>query len=738
MKRKSARGNQAGRFPRSRRHGATAADDPRRTRAPNIVPEPTVICLSRRPGESSPSGDAPRILTRRFLMASRSWIRTLFSRPVTRTIRKAPGHYRPRVEALEDRLDPAILTVNSTLDTANPSDQYLSLREAIALVNSDTLPSGPSAQITDQISGTLHAGGTDTIQFDPTQVTAPIKLGGTQLELSLPGSTAAITIDGGAAGVTVDGNHASRVFQVSSGVQATLTNLTIAHGSFSGGGGISNNGTLLVTNSTLSDNFALAGGGIENVGTLTVSNSTLSGNSGGEDAGGISNSGTLTISNSTLSGNSSILGGGILTTGTLTITNSTLSGNSAFFRGGIFNRGALTVTNSTLSGNFAPFGGLGGGIYNIGALTLNNSIVANSPSGGDLSGGYSGGHNLFNTVALGPLQDNGGPTLTMALPAGSPAIDAGDNALAVDANGQPLTTDQRGFPRFGGTVDIGAVETQVLTASTVAVAATAGSPFSGAVATFTSSIPGSLASQFAATIDWGDGSTSSGVITGSGSFSVSGSHTYADPGNPTVLVTISHQRGYTPPATTSSTATVTSLGQSVQKGLAGGIGFWQNGNGQALINSFNGGATATALSAWLAASFPNLYGAGAGANNLAGKSNAQVAAFYLSQFALPGPKVEAQTLALALNVYATTLSLGGTAAQAYGFTVSAAGLGARSFNVGGAGAAFGVANNTTLNVYQLLLAVNNQAVNGVPYNGDGVVREQAADLFDALDLVGGI
>ena len=67
-------------------------------------------------------------------------------------------------------------------------------------------------------------------------------------------------------------------------------------------------------------------------------------------------------------------------------------------------------------------------------------------------------HNLLNVTepGLGPLADNGGPTRTMALLPGSPAIDAGPNA-AVDANGNPLLTDQRGLPRLvNGAVDIGA------------------------------------------------------------------------------------------------------------------------------------------------------------------------------------------------------------------------------------------------------------------------------------------
>jgi hypothetical protein len=58
-------------------------------------------------------------------------------------------------------------------------------------------------------------------------------------------------------------------------------------------------------------------------------------------------------------------------------------------------------------------------------------------------------------------------------------------------------------------------------------------------------------------------------------------------------------------------------------------------------------------------------------------------------------------LATALNVYATTSSLGGTAAVVYGFHVSPAGLGACSFNVGLDGAAFGVANDATLTVLGL-------------------------------------
>jgi hypothetical protein len=85
-------------------------------------------------------------------------------------------------------------------------------------------------------------------------------------------------------------------------------------------------------------------------------------------------------------------------------------------------------------------------------------------------------------------------------------------------------------------------------------------------------------------------------------------------------------------------------------------------------------------------------------------------------------------LATGLNVYATTSSLEGSAGAAYGFTIDGYGLGARSFTVGSDGADFGVSDNTTLNVYQLLKAVNQRAVGGVLYNGEKMLRREAADL----------
>jgi len=147
--------------------------------------------------------------------------------------------------------------------------------------------------------------------------------------------------------------------------------------------------------------------------------------------------------------------------GTATVTNSTLSGNSGYFGGGIFNAGRLTVTNSTLSGNTSQ---TDGAIFNSGTLTFNNTIVTNSTSvnctnngslidgGGNLSWPDTTCPGLNADPLLGPLQDNGGPTQTHALLAGSPAIDA---ALLANCP----ATDQRGVSRpQGAGCDIGAYE----------------------------------------------------------------------------------------------------------------------------------------------------------------------------------------------------------------------------------------------------------------------------------------
>ncbi len=277
----------------------------------------------------------------------------------------------------------------------------------------------------------------------------------------------------GASNLAISGNNLVLVFFVSPGVTVTISDLTIENGNHSFGGGISNQGTLSLSNSVVSGNLGgQDGGGIYNLGTLTVTNSTFSGNSAIGFGGGINNNvtTTLTVTNSTFSGNSATggSGGGISNFGTLTVTNSTFAGNSAGSTGGgIRNTGTLTVTNSTFAGNSA--GSTGGGIRNTGTLTVKSTLLANNPSGGNCfnSGTFTSlGYNLsddtsfssfftgtgdvdYTPAGLDPsgLQDNGGPTFTHALLAGSPAIDAGNPASPGSGGIVCEATDQRGAAR---------------------------------------------------------------------------------------------------------------------------------------------------------------------------------------------------------------------------------------------------------------------------------------------------
>jgi uncharacterized delta-60 repeat protein len=178
---------------------------------------------------------------------------------------------------------------------------------------------------------------------------------------------------------------------------------------------------------------------------------------------------------------------------------------------------------------------------------------------------------------------------------------------------------------------------------------------------------------------------------------------------------------------------------AIKRGQTAGIGFWNNKNGQALIKALNGGGASTRLGDWLAATLPHIFGALAGSNNLAGKSNAFIAALFQSDFVVHGTKLDAQVLATALAVYVTDSTLDNTGVGTqYGFLVGGNGVATSTVNVGSNGAAFGVANNTAMTVLDILLAADAQAVNGVLYNGNATRRNQANTVFSAINEAGGL
>lgn len=169
------------------------------------------------------------------------------------------------------------------------------------------------------------------------------------------------------------------------------------------------------------------------------------------------------------------------------------------------------------------------------------------------------------------------------------------------------------------------------------------------------------------------------------------------------------------------------------------IGFWNNKNGQALICSLNGGSTSKALGNWLAATLPNIYGSSCGANNLAGKTNAQVAAYFQTLFNKTGQKLEAQVLATALAMYVTNSTLaGGSYAAKYGFNVDTKGIGGDYYNIGDNGAAFGVVNDSVMTVSQILAAANAKAVKGLLWNGNTTYRNMGNDVFTGINQQGDI
>ncbi|MFZ9792347.1 MAG: beta strand repeat-containing protein, partial [Gemmataceae bacterium] len=363
--------------------------------------------------------------------------------------------------------------------------------------------SGPVKITNTTISGNnaVHGGGISN--------TAPSI---TITDSSITGNTAS----GNGGGISNDGRYGNAG-------PMTITNTTISGNNATGtGGGISNRGTLTISTSTVSGNLANSlgggiqndsryggtfsfsilnsqitnntskdqGGGVSNQGNLTITNSTISGNSATNQGGGIRNDsrygGTflMAVADSTISGNSANEGGGVRNMGPLSIWNTTIANNTAITGngGGVINdsrsgnSGIQTLTNVTIAGNSAN--NSGGAFYNVGGtVKIYNSILGNSTKGVDFGGAQpsnasnniitSGTMTGFTTVNsgqlnLGPLQNNGGNTSTMALGAGSAAIGAGDATIS---NAAPVNgLDQRGFNRT--TADAGAFSAGIAVTTT--------------------------------------------------------------------------------------------------------------------------------------------------------------------------------------------------------------------------------------------------------------------------------
>jgi CSLREA domain-containing protein len=352
------------------------------------------------------------------------------------------GDTNAKIDVFVRATDPLLvsgpLLVTKTADTNDGiCDSDCSLREAIA----------------NAVSG-------NTIQFAPSLAGQTIALT-SQLDLQKD-----LVIDGSGLSpmVEISGNLTSGIFYIAFNNTVTLQSLVLKDGRNStGGGAIYNDGNLRVLNSTFSNNSTTgSGGAIHNNGLLVnVRNSTFVNNSA-QNGGAIylyqspfSNSVWADIVNNTFVGNQANiangLGGAIYSAintdfapeNNFVLANNTFSGNGAYSGGNLYNWGSLSFHNNIFTNSTS-----GGDCYSIGSISpivvygLNNLIEDGVPC--------SQGTFISGDPLLGPLAANGGPTMTMALLPGSPAIDAGTTCVF---------EDQRGvFRPQGNYCDIGAYE----------------------------------------------------------------------------------------------------------------------------------------------------------------------------------------------------------------------------------------------------------------------------------------
>lgn len=362
--------------------------------------------------------------------------------------------------AFEDQSNGSTLVVTKLTDSNdNVCDTDCSLREAVRQAGID--PGADDIRMAANVFGTMNTG---TSEINITSQTVNI--------IGYPGLSADTLV--------ISGSNSTRMFSIRLNANVTFRGLTMANGNGEGVFNPGDGGAIFVADASLTlDGVVMRNNNATRYGALlflgggvgTIVNSTFSNNTATQSCGALgvgSNGSEMNIANTTVSTN---FANGIDPLGAVCgITASTLQ-----------------IRNSTIANNRAP-NGPGGGISTRSNLILGNSIVANNIAasnpdihlyvfgtvqsvGGNLIGNTQGVPvGTFNQPSdqtgvdpmIGPLADNGGKVRTLALLAGSPAINTGINANAViPVVNTPLTTDGRGsgFTRIAGNiVDKGAFE----------------------------------------------------------------------------------------------------------------------------------------------------------------------------------------------------------------------------------------------------------------------------------------
>jgi CSLREA domain-containing protein len=358
------------------------------------------------------------------------------------------------------------LVVTKTADTNDGAcNMDCSLREAITAANT--------------------AAGDDTISLPASLYTlnrtgAGENLNDTgDLDIANNGS---VTITGaGARTTTINGNATDRVFDVLSGATLSASGLTITNGKVGtteNGGGVRNNGSVTLTDAAVSGNVAgdasscnSVGGGIANDATaLVLTRVAVLGNQASCDGGGIDTDlGTFTATDSTIAGNAMLnvnAGGAGLdfdTGGAVQLTNDTVAFNTntnAARPAGVFGSGSLTgsgLEDTIIAANTPA------------DCAVGTPVTVSAPNLDSDSNCFTGSGAIHSTSPmLAAVANNGGPTDTVALLAGSPAIDRGDSSgETIDQRGLPRPVDFSGLANFAGGngTDLGAFEVQQVCAS---------------------------------------------------------------------------------------------------------------------------------------------------------------------------------------------------------------------------------------------------------------------------------
>jgi len=342
-------------------------------------------------------------------------------------------------------------TVTSTADSGTGS-----LRAGFAV-----LASAGGTNICFGVTGTISLA-------TPLEVTLPVNItgssavtisGGNQVQLmviSPSASTDAVTISGlnltGGFATTNMNQPGGGAIWVQQGV-VTLSGVTISSSSGPEGGGIFNQGTVILTNSTISGNTSSIGlgGGIANLfgATLSLSNTTITGNaSTAGDGGGLSNDGNLQIIGSTFSQNQGADGGAVYNDvyGQMNISGGTrFNANSASQGGGaIYNAGVTNITQTLFTGNTsqgaATAAACGGAMCNVQAATITESTFTSNTtagSGGALENFGGGSLTLDDDTMVGNTASVAGSGLDVestAIPSINNTIISGNTTIPGAAN----------------------------------------------------------------------------------------------------------------------------------------------------------------------------------------------------------------------------------------------------------------------------------------------------------------